>query len=76
MLRGVVAPCYQHHHYEKTTLQKVTSFCPKIIDCKEKETRQIFFSYVCNDKKIKELFVSTLNEIPISVRRVSSMIVV
>ena len=34
------------------------------------------FSYVCNGKKIKELFASTLNEIPISVRSVSSMIVV
>ena len=35
-----------------------------------------FFSYVCNDKKIKELFASTLDRIPISVRCVSSMIVV
>ena len=35
-----------------------------------------FFSYVCNGKKIKELFASTLDRIPISVRRVSSMIVV
>ena len=35
-----------------------------------------FLSYVCNDKKIKELFASTLNGIPISVRCVSSMIVV
>ena len=35
-----------------------------------------FFSFVCNDKKIKELFASTLNGIPISVRCVSSMIVV
>ena len=26
-----------------------------------------FFSYVCNGKKIKELFASTLNGIPISV---------
>ena len=32
--------------------------------------------YVCNDKKIKELFASTLNGIPASVRCVSSMIVV
>ena len=36
----------------------------------------IFFSYVCNGKKIKELFASTLNGIPASVRCVSSMIVV
>ena len=35
-----------------------------------------FFSYVCNGKKIEELFASTLNGIPISVRCVSSMIVV
>ena len=35
-----------------------------------------FFSYVCNSKKIKELFTSTLNRIPASVRCVSSMIVV
>ena len=36
-----------------------------------------FFSYVCNDKKIKELFASTLDGIPIiPVRSVSSMIVV
>ena len=35
-----------------------------------------FFSYVCNGKKIKELFASTLNGIPASVKCVSSMIVV
>ena len=36
----------------------------------------IFFSYVFNGKKsYKELFVSTLNRIPYSVRCVSSMIV-
>ena len=35
-----------------------------------------FFSYVCNDKKIKELFASTLNGITASVRCVSSIIVV
>ena len=40
------------------------------------ETRQIFFSYVCNGKKSKELFASILNRIPISVRCVSSMIFV
>ena len=47
-----------------------------IIDCKGTETRQIFFTYVCNGKKIKEFFASTLNEITASVRCVSSMIVV
>ena len=35
-----------------------------------------FFSYVCNGKKIKELFASTLDRIPASVRCVSSMTVV
>ena len=35
-----------------------------------------FFSCVCNGKKNKELFASTLDRIPISVRCVSSMIVV
>ena len=34
------------------------------------------FSYVCNGKKIKELFASTLNGIPISGTCVSSMIIV
>ena len=33
-----------------------------------------FFSYVCNGKKIKEMFASSLNRIPASVRCVSSMI--
>ena len=35
-----------------------------------------FFSYVCNGKKIKELFASTLNRKPVSVRCVSSMMIV
>ena len=35
-----------------------------------------FFSYVCNSKKIKELFASTLNGMTASVRCVSSIIVV
>ena len=35
-----------------------------------------FFLYVCNGKQIRELFASTLDGIPISVRFVSSMIVV
>ena len=35
-----------------------------------------FFSFVCNGKKSKELFASTLNGIPASVKCVSSMIVV
>ena len=36
----------------------------------------IFFSYVCNDKKIKELFASTLYGITASVRFVSFIVVV
>ena len=40
------------------------------------ENSAIFFSHVCNSKKIKELFASTLNRIPISVRCVSFKIVV
>ena len=35
-----------------------------------------FFSYVCNDKKIKELFASFLNGLLISVICVSSIIFV
>ena len=35
-----------------------------------------FFSYVCNSKKIKALFASTLNGIPASVKSVFSMTVV
>ena len=36
----------------------------------------IFFSYVCNGKKIKELFAPTLNVITASVRCVSSIIAI
>ena len=36
----------------------------------------IFFSYVCNGKRIKALFASTLNRIAASVRCVSFMVVV
>ena len=36
----------------------------------------IFFPYICNGKKIKELFVSTFDRKPISVRCVSSVMVV
>ena len=47
-----------------------------IIDMNRNGNSANFFSYVCNGKKIKELFASTLNGIPISVRCVSSTIVV
>ena len=40
------------------------------------ETRQFFFSYVCNGEEIKELFASTLNGITASVRCVSAIIVI
>ena len=47
-----------------------------IIDMNRNGNSANLFSYVCNGKKNKELFASTLNEIPASVRCVSSMIVV
>ena len=47
-----------------------------IIDMNRNGKSAIFFSYVCNGKKIKELFASTLDRKPASVRCVSSMIVV
>ena len=47
-----------------------------IINMNRNGNSAIFFSYVCNGKKIQELFVSTLNGIPASVRCVSCMIVV
>ena len=47
-----------------------------IIDMNRNGNSANFFSYVCNGKKIKELFVSTVNGITVSVRCVSSMIVV
>ena len=47
-----------------------------IIDIDKNGNSANFFSYVCNDKKSKELFASTLDRIPISVRCASSIIVV
>ena len=47
-----------------------------IIDMNRNGNSAIVFSYVCNGKKIKELFSSTLDRIPITVRCVSSIIVV
>ena len=47
-----------------------------IIDMNRNGNSANFFSYVCNGKKIEELFTSTLDRIPISARCVSSMIVV
>ena len=42
-----------------------------IINMNKNGNSAFFFSYVCNGKKIKELFASTLNGIPVSVRCVS-----
>ena len=47
-----------------------------IIDMNGNGNSANFFSYVCNDKKIKEFFASTLNKIPISFRCVSYMTVI
>ena len=47
-----------------------------IINMNRNRNSANFFSYVCNDKKIKELFASILNGTPISVRFVPSMKVV
>ena len=47
-----------------------------IINMNRNGNSAIFFSYVCNGKKIKELFASALNGITGSVRCVSSIIVV
>ena len=47
-----------------------------MIDMNRNGNSAIFFSYVCNGKKIKELFASTLDGTIASVRCVSSMIVV
>ena len=47
-----------------------------IIDPNWNGNSATFFSYVCNGKKIKELFASTLNGITASVRCVSSTLVV
>ena len=50
-----------------------TVYSQGIIDMNRNGNSAKFFSYVCNGKKIKELFASTLDRIPISVRCVSSM---
>ena len=47
-----------------------------IIDMNRNGNSANLFSYVCNDKKSKELFASILNGVPISVRCVSFMIFV
>ena len=57
-------------------LWKFTYLTQRIIDMNRNGNSAFFFSYVCNGKKIKELFASTLDRIPISVSCVSSMITV
>ena len=64
-------------------LTPINSFCIRttktnqgIIDMNRNGNSANFFSYVCNGKKINELFASTLNGIPASVRYVSSAIIV
>ena len=48
----------------------------EIINMNRNGNSAIFVLYVCNCKKIKKLFASTLNGITASVRRVSFIIVV
>ena len=57
-------------------LKAVSELDQGVIDSIGMETRRYFFSYVCNSKKIKELFASILNSIAVSVRWVSSTQVV
>ena len=61
---------------EQTTPIMTDVLVEGIIDMNRNGNSAKFFSYVCNDKKTKELFVSTLDRKPISVKCVSSMIVV
>ena len=62
---------------QETGINKLEYFSQGIIDMNRNRNSANFFSYVCNGKKSKkELFASTLNGIPISVRCVSFMIVV
>ena len=56
--------------------KKIPCFDQEIINMNRNGNSTNFFSYVCNGKNIKELFASTLNGIPASVKCVSSMIVV
>ena len=61
---------------ECTNPTNISFFDQGIIDMNRNGNSANFFSYVCNDKKIKELFASFFNKIPISVICVSSMIIV
>ena len=61
---------------DKITANKNSWFAQGIINMTRYGNSANFFSYVCNGKKIKELFASTLNGITASVRCVPFMIVV
>ena len=56
--------------------QQTAAIKQGIIDMNRNGNSANFFSYVCNGKKIKELIASTFGRIPISVKCLSSMIVV
>ena len=59
----------------KITANKNSWFTQGIINMTRYGNSANFFLYVCNGKKIKELFASTLNGITASVRCVPSKIV-
>ena len=56
------------HYSNKLSIGVCTACQQGIIDMNRNGNLVNFFSYVCNDKKIKELFASTLDRKPISVR--------
>ena len=56
--------------------KKIPCFDQEIINMNRNGNSTNLFSYVCNGKNINELFASTLNGITVSVRCVSSIIVV
>ena len=59
--------------------RQICNFCycdQGIVNMNRNGNSENFFSNVCNGKRIKELFVSTLNGITASVRCVSSIIVI
>ena len=56
---------------EERQLLNEIAYNQEIINMNRNGSSANFFSYVCNGKKIKELFASTSNRIPISVTCVS-----
>ena len=63
-------------HPSRSSARRCEALHQGIIDMNKNGNSANFFSYICNGKKNKELLASTLDRIPISVRYVSSMIVV